>query len=112
MTPPHLCPYCGHNFEADAQVEQSGWRIDPYAGRASFRGVPVAGRVTHVRILHTIAAASGGIVTSDALLNRVSGSERRNTVQAMISQMKARWPAKVPWPIETVHNHGYRWAGG
>lgn len=107
-----LCPHCGHNFEADAPVQSTDWRIDPRAGRASWRGVPVAFRATHVRLLHTIASAAPDIISVDALLNRVSGSERRNTAQAMLSQMKRVWPAKVPWPIENVYGHGYRWAGG
>lgn len=111
MTHHILCPYCGHNFEADAPVRQDGWLLDHYAGRASWRGVNVTDRVTWVRILHTVALAQPNIVTVDALLNRVSTSERPNTIHSMVSQMRRQWPAKVPWPLEGVHGHGCRWIG-
>lgn len=111
MTQHVLCPFCGHNFEPDAAVQRDGWSIDPYAGRVSWRGVIVVERVTFTRILHTVAAATPAIVGADALLNRVSSSENPNTIASMISQMKKQWPAKVPWPIESVHGHGYRWVG-
>ena len=106
------CPQCGHNFAADAPVEAHDWRIDPRAGRASWRGVAIPVRTQWIRLLHTVAVAAPNIVKAEAILNRISSSELPNTVQVMLSQMKRQWPAQVPWPIENVYGHGYRWNGG
>jgi len=105
-----LCPYCGHNFTADAPVEESRWRLDPRAGKVYYQRDVIVQRASWARILHTIAAAAPNIITADALLNRVSSSEKRNTIASQLSQMKRRWPRHVPWPVESVHGHGYRWA--
>lgn len=109
MTHHVLCPYCGHNFEADAPVEQDGWHLDPQSGRATFGSTVAVTRFSWVRILHTLASASPGIVKPDALLNRVSGGEDVNLVRVMLCQMRRQWPAGVPWPVENVRGHGYRW---
>lgn len=112
MTRHTFCTRCGHNFEADAPVERDGWSIDPGAGRASYHGAIICERTTHTALLHTLAAAAPVIVTGEALLNRVSGSENSNVLASMLSQMKRAWPETVPWPVESVHGRGYRWVGG
>ena len=106
-----ICPHCGYNLAADAPYVRGLWHLDPQAGRATFGNRIIVTRASWVRVLHTLAAASPSIVKPDALLNRVSASEDLNTIRVIIAQIKRKWPVAVPWPIESVCGHGYRWVG-
>lgn len=111
MTHPCLCPRCGHNLEADQPIKTDEWLLDPYAGRATYGRVLVTRRASHVLLLHAVAAVAPGVISAEALLNRVSRSEKVNMIYVMFSQMKRKWPQGVPWPIERVFGleTGYRW---
>ena len=113
MTAP--CPRCGHNFVADRPIERGAWRIDPL-GVIEYGGQRHRIRATWAAILHCICSRPG-FVSTEALLNRVSNSDNRNTVVVTISQMK-RWlqGRGIPLPIKgTRHGAyaegGYVWCG-
>jgi len=111
MTQHTQCPYCGHQFIAGAPAQRGNWHVDPYAGRVTWRSITVCDHVTWVRLLHVLAAAAPAIVPVAALLDQVARSDRPNTIRSMVSRMRRHWPAGVPWPVENVHGHGYRWVG-
>lgn len=103
-----ICPKCGHNLSADERVYRDGWMIDP-VGRFAFRGPALPIRATWANILHAIASTSVPI-TPEALLNRVSVTERTNTIAAQICQLR-RWLREggFPDPILTHRGLGYGW---
>lgn len=109
-TNPVMCPHCGYSFAADETVSFKTWRIEPLAGRVYYRQRPVITRMSWARLLHAIAAAAPCVVKPDALLNRLSDTEAVNLIRVMLCQMKRAMPAGVPWPVETVRGHGYRWS--
>lgn len=107
----HLCPHCGYNFTADEPVTRDGWRIIPGQG-AWFRRRKVVERLTWVNILHALAT-SDGWVSTEALLNRVSTSERRNTINSTVCQLRKDLRGKgVSLPFRGCkgeHRGGYQW---
>lgn len=110
MTP--FCPACGHNLTADAPVASGAWRIDPRQG-AFFRDKPVTRRQTWVQIMLALAESGGRVVSTEALLNRISDSDQNGVIATQICQLRKHLAGLgVPDPIVS-HRHrgmnGYRW---
>jgi DNA-binding response OmpR family regulator len=107
-----FCPHCGYNFEQDATLELGDWRLSPRVG-VFFRGKCVTKRETWTQLLLAMADAGGEIVSSDALLNRTSGSENPNVVAVQLSRLRRHLEAAgIPIPFTSQKGRGltgYRW---
>ena len=108
-----MCPSCGYNLEQDDIVVDGHWKIDPRIG-VSYGGKLITRRSTWTTILHTLAREQGRIVSSEALLARVSDSESNNVLASTISQLRRYFRGEgLQAPIESKGGRGhsgYWWA--
>lgn len=106
------CPNCGYNLSADAPVSTGDWRIDPRQG-VFWKGRRVTARQSWVQIMLTLADAGGRVVTTEALLNRISDSESNTLIASQVCQLRKHLASiHAPDPIVSHRHrgmHGYRW---
>jgi DNA-binding winged helix-turn-helix (wHTH) protein len=101
-----LCPSCGFNLTADQPLTLGAWIIAP-------RWAQKGGQDIHLspaehRLLHTIAAAKGRPVSTEAIANRISETEDPNSlVPVLVHRIRRKLGGAAPF--ETVRGSGYRW---
>lgn len=103
----HFCPNCGFNQTPDPAVEFGGWRIDHRNRHADFNGRRVHFTPAEFVILHTLMAASGVLVSRDALMERIGSEADSNSLQVIIGRVR-RKIAGTPVEILTVRGSGLR----
>lgn len=103
--PPHYCPHCGYNLQADKPLEFGPWHLT--AELISFNGFNLKLSKTEASIVYTIAAGKGRPISIATIAARTSESENLNNITVLVH--RARRKSNDTLPIETVHGRGYRW---
>jgi len=103
-----MCPHCGYNFEADGPIRLDGWMLWPtYSERLGKDA-----RLTRAEsgVLYTLAKAGGDWVTTEAIANRVSDSERQNAASCLVARIRKKLGNLSPIDSERGQRaRGYRW---
>lgn len=101
-----LCVRCGHNIKADEAIEAGSWRVEVDA--VFYDGKIVQGITpSEACVLHSIAAARGGLICAEAIGNRCSYADRpEGTIKVHLCRLRKKLPSV---PFVGVRRHGYRW---
>lgn len=108
----NMCPHCGYNLQKDEPIELGDWSL--HEDGVSYRGVRLLLTASQVRILYTMAKATGSVVRHEVIYNRVLDNDvadPRNNIAVQISKIRDMLAGMgVSLPIENVRAVGYRWA--
>jgi len=108
VRPPCMCPHCGYNFEADRPIASGNWVLFPHYSILDHE--PLRLTRSESGLLYTLAKARGDWVTTDAILNRISDSERPNIVSTLVADIRKKLGARAPIASERgQRSRGYRW---
>lgn len=102
-----LCPSCGYNLKRDEPIQRGEWTLEPIS--TWFRGIRLRITPSESGFLHTLAKAGGRPLARDVMGARLSDGEVPGDVMTAYACRLRRKLEQVPF--ETVHGHGYRWAG-
>jgi DNA-binding response OmpR family regulator len=101
---PAICSHCGLSAEPDAPVDRDEWWLTPHY--AQYRGERLVLTPARSELLYAIAAARGPI-SREALLNRISYSEQRNTLEVQLSHLRRHLRDQgAPIPFEGLRGTG------
>jgi DNA-binding response OmpR family regulator len=109
MTNHTICPHCGYDLAASADIERDGFMLR-HTGDVLYNGVQLDVTAQQGQLLYTVAKA-GRPILARVIGERISeANDPYNLVQVIMTQMRARLKAsETPYPVKGVRGQGYVW---
>ena len=104
-----LCPNCGLDLIPDEPISRGPITMTPY-GNCQWHGKPLKLTPGEKAVLWAILKADGGVVSRNALNERIGYENDYNVVDVYLSRIRRKMNAIAPHPIETIHGLGLRLA--
>jgi hypothetical protein len=109
MTTHTICPHCGYDLAASADIERDGFMLR-HTGEIRYNDAPVDVTAQQGQLLYTVAKAGRPILTR-VVGERISdANDPYNLAQVVMIQLRARLKANgIPCPVLGVRGQGIVW---
>jgi DNA-binding response OmpR family regulator len=109
MTTYKICPHCGYDLDANADIERDGFMLS-YTNEARYNGEVMQLTRQQNQLLYTVAKADRPIAAA-VIGDRISDAvDSYRLVQVVLTQLRAIFRADgIPMPIVNVRGHGLAW---